>query len=135
MDASPEDIYRAACRVAMRLVVILFAESRDLLPNENNALYHDSYGLNGLLEELERDAARGSPLTREFRRMAALTRLVLTRARTARITRIYPSRNMGASYSRLAPSMARTGCPERLRSTRARASTGSCFPTSTCTKC
>ena len=27
---SPQDIYRAACRVAMRLVVILFAESREL---------------------------------------------------------------------------------------------------------
>ena len=63
--ASPEDIYRAACRVAMRLVVILFAESRDLLPRDNT-LYHESYGLNGLLEELDRNAARGSPLTESF---------------------------------------------------------------------
>ena len=31
-DATPDDIYRAACRVAMRLVVILFAEARELLP-------------------------------------------------------------------------------------------------------
>ena len=54
----PADVYRAACRVAMRLVVILFAESRDLLPRDN-AVYHESYGLNGLLERLEHAAARG----------------------------------------------------------------------------
>ena len=58
---SHADIYRAACRVAMRLVVILFAESRELLPRDNT-LYHESYGLHGLLERLERlerAAARG----------------------------------------------------------------------------
>ena len=52
-DVDPADIYRAACRVAMRLVVILFAESRNLLPRDN-ALYHASYGLNGLLERLQK---------------------------------------------------------------------------------
>ena len=52
------DIYRAACRVSMRLVVILFAEARDLLPRDN-ALYHESYGLNGLFEQLELAQARG----------------------------------------------------------------------------
>ena len=62
---SSQDIYRAACRVAMRLVVILFAESRELLPRDN-ALYHESYGLNGLLEQLERGAARGSALATSF---------------------------------------------------------------------
>ena len=55
-DTKPADIYRAACRVAMRLVVILFAESRDLLPRDN-ALYHESYGLNGLIDQLERSAS------------------------------------------------------------------------------
>ena len=59
------DIYRAACRVAMRLVVILFAESRDLLPRDN-PLYHESYGLHGLLERLERTAARGANLAGSF---------------------------------------------------------------------
>jgi methanogenic corrinoid protein MtbC1 len=54
----PADIYRAAVRVVMRMVVVLFAESRELLPQEN-ALYHGSYGLAGLLEELEKAAARG----------------------------------------------------------------------------
>ena len=77
-DAIPQDIYRAACRVAMRLVVILFAESRELLPRDN-ALYHESYGLNGLLEQLERAAARGSALATSFGawpRVLALFRLV-----------------------------------------------------------
>ena len=52
-DVEPADIYRAACRVAMRLVVILFAESRDLLLRDN-AVYHASYGLQGLLERLQK---------------------------------------------------------------------------------
>ena len=63
--AKPPEIYRAACRVAMRLVVILFAESRDLLPRDN-PLYHESYGLHGLLERLERAAARGRNLGSSF---------------------------------------------------------------------
>ena len=56
-DVEAADIYRAACRVVMRLVVILFAESRELLPREN-ALYDAMYGLNGLLGHLQRLAAR-----------------------------------------------------------------------------
>ncbi|MDE2810534.1 MAG: hypothetical protein OXN90_19135 [Gemmatimonadota bacterium] len=56
-DVAAADIYRAACRVVMRLVVILFAESRELLPREN-ALYDAMYGLNGLLGHLQRLAAR-----------------------------------------------------------------------------
>ena len=79
--ATPQDVYRAACRVAMRLVVILFAESRELLPRDN-ALYQESYGLNGLLEQLERReraAARGSALAASISawpRVLALFRLV-----------------------------------------------------------
>ena len=76
--ATPQDIYRAACRVAMRLVVILFAESRELLPRDNT-LYHESYGLNGLLERLERAATRGGALATSFGawpRVLALFRLV-----------------------------------------------------------
>lgn len=42
----------------MRMVVVLFAESRELLPRDN-AIYHGSYGLGGLIEELERIAVRG----------------------------------------------------------------------------
>ena len=69
------EIYRAACRVAMRLVVILFAESRDLLPRDN-ALYHGSYGLNGLLEQLERDEGSLADGFGAWPRVLALFRLV-----------------------------------------------------------
>ena len=77
-DVDPADIYRAACRVAMRLVVILFAESRELLPRDNS-LYHESYGLNGLLEQLERAATRTGALAGRlgaWPRVLALFRLV-----------------------------------------------------------
>jgi hypothetical protein len=57
-DIDPAEIYRAAVRMVMRLVVVLFAESRELLPRDNS-LYHGSYGVTGLLEELEKIAARG----------------------------------------------------------------------------
>ena len=60
-SVAPADLYRAACRVVMRMVVILYAESRELLPT-GNALYAHSYGLGSLRESLERDAAAGRPL-------------------------------------------------------------------------
>ncbi|HPQ41102.1 MAG TPA: hypothetical protein PLV45_12085, partial [bacterium] len=44
-------IYIAATRMVMRFVVILFAEARDLLPREN-AIYHSSYSIQGLREQL-----------------------------------------------------------------------------------
>ena len=72
---TPADIYRAACRVAMRLVVILFAESRDLLPRDN-ALYHGSYGLNGLLEQLNRNEDSLGDGFGAWPRVLALFRLV-----------------------------------------------------------
>ena len=78
VTVDPADIYRAACRVAMRLVVILFAESRELLPRDNS-LYHESYGLNGLLERLERAATRSGALAGSFGawpRVLSLFRLV-----------------------------------------------------------
>lgn len=55
LDAAvaPRDIYVAATRVVMRMVVALFAEARDLLPRDN-AIYHGSYGVQGLREQLER---------------------------------------------------------------------------------
>ena len=77
-DVDPADIYRAACRVAMRLVVILFAEARELLPREN-ALYNDSYGLRGLWDRLQRDAVHGVALAERhgaWPRILALFRLV-----------------------------------------------------------
>lgn len=78
-EIAPADIYRAAVRMIMRMVVVLFAESRELLPREN-ALYHGSYGLSGLLEELEKSAHRsGSRLARShaaWPRVLSLFRLV-----------------------------------------------------------
>jgi len=72
-------IYRAAVRIVMRMVVVLFAESRELLPRDH-PLYHRAYGLTGLLEDLEKVAARGgSRLARSFTawpRILALFRLV-----------------------------------------------------------
>ncbi len=55
----PADIYRSAVRMVMRIVVVLFAESRELLPRDN-ALYHNAYGITGLRESLEKIAARSS---------------------------------------------------------------------------
>ena len=78
-EVDPADIYRAAVRVVMRMVVVLFAESRELLPRDN-ALYYGTYGLTGLLEELEKVASRGgNRLARSFQawpRVLALFRLV-----------------------------------------------------------
>ena len=75
---APADIYRAACRVAMRAVVILFAESRELLPR-TNPVYDESYGLNGLFSQLERSAASGGGMGDAYGawpRILALFRLV-----------------------------------------------------------
>ena len=55
-DVDPPDIYRAAVRIVMRLVVVLFAESREKLLPRDNALYHGAYGLTGLREELDKVA-------------------------------------------------------------------------------
>lgn len=75
----PADIYRAAVRVVMRMVVVLFSESRELLPR-TNPLYHGAYGLQGLREELARLHARGTGrLARSWNawpRVLALFRLV-----------------------------------------------------------
>ncbi|HQG04586.1 MAG TPA: hypothetical protein PK838_09760, partial [Thermoleophilia bacterium] len=78
-DIPPADVYRAAVRMIMRMVVVLFAESRELLPCDN-VLYHDSYGLAGLIEELEKVAHRSDGrLTRSYAawpRVLSLFRLV-----------------------------------------------------------
>lgn len=52
-QVSRRDLYIAATRVVMRCVVILFAEARDLLPRDLQ-IYHESYGLQGLREQLAR---------------------------------------------------------------------------------
>lgn len=47
------DVYVAACHLVMRLVVVLFAEARELLPIDN-PVYHHAYGLRGLQDQLDR---------------------------------------------------------------------------------
>lgn len=46
-------IFQAAVRIIMRIVVLLFAEARDLLP-KSNELYHNHYGIEGLFEQLRK---------------------------------------------------------------------------------
>jgi hypothetical protein len=49
------DIYLAATRLVMRCVIVLFAEARELLPR-TNPIYEQSYGLQALRVELERQS-------------------------------------------------------------------------------
>ena len=59
------ELYVAACHFVMRLVVTLFAEARELLPADS-PVYHQTYGLRGLLDQLD----RLTPDRRRARRMA-----------------------------------------------------------------
>lgn len=76
---SRRDIYIAATRLIMRCVVILFAEARDLLPRDN-AIYHQSYGVQGLREQLTRLAGgrvdRLRHMYSAWPRLLALFRLI-----------------------------------------------------------
>jgi len=47
----PDDVYQAAVTVMMRVVFLLFAEERGMLPTEQ--LYWDSYAIRGLLDDLK----------------------------------------------------------------------------------
>ncbi|MFO1482385.1 MAG: hypothetical protein U1F71_03380 [Verrucomicrobiaceae bacterium] len=69
-----KEIYVAACRIVLRLVFTLFAESRDLLPRSNPVYWH-SYSLGGLLEQLLRVGA-GSARERLRHRFSAWPRLI-----------------------------------------------------------
>ncbi|MBU4501156.1 MAG: hypothetical protein KKA79_01075 [Nanoarchaeota archaeon] len=51
-------LYNAAIRVIMRLVVVLFAEARELLPKSMEK-YYSSYGIEGLYASLEEAARYG----------------------------------------------------------------------------
>lgn len=56
LEAAPDDIYAGLLTVMMRLVFLLYAEDRGLLPS--TALYRQHYGLHGLYEQLRTDAQR-----------------------------------------------------------------------------
>ncbi|MFO7838750.1 MAG: hypothetical protein R6X08_04535, partial [Desulfosalsimonadaceae bacterium] len=51
---NPQDIYRAAVRIIMRMVVVLFAESREELLPADHPVYQSAYSLSGLREQLGR---------------------------------------------------------------------------------
>ena len=57
-DETLAAIYQAATRVVMRLVLVLYAEARDLLPASVEA-YHDSYGVGSLYDTLARADREG----------------------------------------------------------------------------
>lgn len=78
-SVSPDEIYRAALYVVMRLVFLLFAEERSLLPH-GTVLFDEGYGLGRLMHTLEEER-RQLPETfaREadaWPRLLALFRLV-----------------------------------------------------------
>jgi hypothetical protein len=52
----PHRLYSGLVTVLMRLVFVLYAEERDLMPADR--LYEDNYGLRGLFKKLRDDAAR-----------------------------------------------------------------------------
>jgi hypothetical protein len=75
-ETNGKSVYQAACQFVMRLVVILFAEARELLPIDN-PIYHQSYGLRGLLESLERAGLhRRRARDSAWPRLLALFRLI-----------------------------------------------------------
>lgn len=57
LTEKPGDVYQAAVTVMMRIVFLLFAEERDMLPTEQ--LYWKSYAIKDLLSELRRRANDG----------------------------------------------------------------------------
>ncbi|MGW5188922.1 Eco57I restriction-modification methylase domain-containing protein [Kribbella sp. NPDC004138] len=58
-DVSAHDVYRGAVSVMMRIVFLLFAEERRLLPSDND-LYASSYSAGRLCAELEERALEGT---------------------------------------------------------------------------
>lgn len=57
LTEKPDDVYQAAVTVMMRIVFLLFAEERDMLPTEQ--LYWDSYAIKNLLDDLRSQAVGG----------------------------------------------------------------------------
>lgn len=83
-DSEPQHLYEGLLAVLLRLVFILYAEDRDLMPsrtdNGGRELYEQGYSLRGLFAQLDADAAL-NPDTMDDRRGAwgrllALFRLV-----------------------------------------------------------
>lgn len=76
-----QDLYVAACRMVMRLVVLHFAEAREGLLPTDRATYREAYSLEGLRTQLERAAGssakgRMKERTSAWPRLLALFRLI-----------------------------------------------------------
>ena len=56
LETQPDEIYRALLTVVLRLVFLLYAEERDMLPHENETFLRH-YSLSGLYDRLREDAA------------------------------------------------------------------------------
>lgn len=54
LNINPKDIYRAAVRIIMRIVVVLFAESREGLLPVDHPVYQGAYSLGSLRDQLSR---------------------------------------------------------------------------------
>lgn len=80
----PQQLYEGLLSVLMRLVFVLYAEDRDLIPSHTDgrgkALYEQGYSVRGLFEKLSEDEARYPDTMNErvggWGRMLALFRLV-----------------------------------------------------------
>lgn len=74
---TPQELYRASVRMIMRLVIVLFAESRDALLPRDNPIYFQSYSLAGLREQLDRlQPARLRNAFAAYPRILSLCRLI-----------------------------------------------------------
>ncbi|MEP9415808.1 SAM-dependent DNA methyltransferase [Gordonia sp. VNQ95] len=63
LPTNPDEVYQAAVTVMMRIVFLLFAEEREMLPTER--LYWDSYAIKDLLTDLRAAATDGEELLDE----------------------------------------------------------------------
>jgi hypothetical protein len=79
LPESPREVYDAAVTVLMRVVFLLFAEERGLLPIDRD-LYRNSYAVSVLLDELEERARAGEELLDDssgaWHRLLAVSRAV-----------------------------------------------------------
>ncbi|KAA1258182.1 Eco57I restriction-modification methylase [Rubripirellula obstinata] len=74
---SNQEIYRAGVRLVMRLVVGLFAESREGLLPKDNPIFHECYSLSGLRDQLERvSPSRRAGSYSAYPRVVSLFRLI-----------------------------------------------------------
>lgn len=76
---SDDDLYAGVVTVMMRVVFLLFAEERRLLPSDDD-LYTTAYSIGRLVEQLESDAALAGEQTLEYRTGAWHRLLAVSRA-------------------------------------------------------